>query len=75
MSHLTTIMERAKNRIRVNPEDLKNDSLFLQLICNLKEYQQAWTDFTISESIEADRMFEEYKGMLIGTSYEFILSD
>lgn len=73
MSHLTTIIGRAKRRIQVNSEDLKDDSLFLQSICNLREYQQAWTDFTVEESLEAIDLFEKYKHLLIGTTYEDVL--
>ncbi|KKK93313.1 hypothetical protein LCGC14_2694140 [marine sediment metagenome] len=73
MSHLSTIISRVEHRLKVNPDDLKNDNLFLQSVCNLKEYQQAWDNFTAEEAIKAIALYEDYKHLLIGTIYEDIL--
>jgi len=53
MSHLSTIISRVEHRLKVNPDDLKNDNLFLQSVCNLKEYQQAWDNFCLLYTSDA----------------------
>ena len=59
MSHLTTIISRAKSRERFknDPEDL-----FWQAIVNMEEYMTSWGDFTDEEEREANSWLFKYAG-------------
>ena len=63
MSHLTTIINRIKHAEEMYKDDFKGmtkDLMFQQAVANLKEYQDAWTDQTQEEVIEADRLYSLY---------------
>jgi len=65
MSHLSTIIQRVKNRLEVyggDPQEASRDSLFKQSINNLKEYQDAWKDYTPEEKKEADFLYDKHIG-------------
>ena len=74
MSHLSTVITRVENKVKAYGDDrdgLKRDTLFLQAVCNLREYQDAWTDQTKKEVERADELFYEYKNLLVGTPYQY----
>ena len=59
-SHLSTIIQRVKNKVDSYGEDkdgLVKDNLFKQAVWNLKEYQEAWDDYTLEEKKEADALY------------------
>jgi hypothetical protein len=63
MSHLSTIIKRVNQRLSVydgSIQEARKDSLFKQSVRNLMEYQEAWTDYTEEEKIEADRLYAIY---------------
>jgi len=59
MSHLSTIIQRIKHHEKI-PNFLEDD-LFWQAIVNTQEYKKAWTDWTLGEEKEADRLYLKYK--------------
>lgn len=74
MSHLATIINRVEHRLKVYGGDIKEcskDSLWLQSICNLKEYQESWQDQTPEEINKANALFEQYKEYLVNTIYDY----
>jgi len=61
MSHLSTIINRVKNRLeevyKGDPKKAGKDSLFRQAVNNLSEYIESWDDFTEEEQEEADMLY------------------
>lgn len=64
-SHLTTITNRVKDRLRMHDGDLDRaakDSLFRQSVHNLKEFKELWPGVASLEEIaEADKLYDAYK--------------
>jgi hypothetical protein len=58
MSHLSTIISRVRHKLEVyrGNEEVFNDPIFVQAMRNLKEYQEAWKDFTPEEKEKADEL-------------------
>jgi hypothetical protein len=62
MSHLSTIISRVRQKLDAYRGDISvfQDPIFVQAIRNLKEYQEAWKDFTPEEKKKADELFRIY---------------
>jgi hypothetical protein len=64
MSHLNTIIYRVVNRLEIvyngDVERASKDSLWLQSIRNLDEYQRAWKDQSEEEVEQADLLYYKY---------------
>lgn len=63
MSHLTILIKRVTERLKVydnDPEKASEDPLWLQQIVNLKQYQDFYDDYTDSEADEANRLYNIY---------------
>lgn len=56
MSHLGTILKRAKTREQMGT----GDAMFKQAITNMKEYMLLWRDFSDEEKKEADEFIRRY---------------
>lgn len=68
MSHLSTIIHRVNRRLNevYNGDDKKaaGDSLWLQSVRNLKEYQESWRDQTSVEVAVANELYQNYSKYL-----------
>ena len=62
MSHLSTIIDRVKRRM--DSPDRAKDRLFIQSVCNLREYVLLWTNYTEEERKEAAILFIKYCDVL-----------
>ena len=68
MSHLITIIQRVRNRLKVSggdPKKASKDPSFRDAVMNLKEFQEIWEGRATQEEVTvANDLYNKYKGYL-----------
>lgn len=68
MSHLSTIIFRVNRRLKEvykgDEQKAAHDSLWIESVKNLMEYQEAWKDQTPQEITQANQLYSKYSKYL-----------